>query len=235
MNIYSNLMLNIPIQFYDVCTIYPITVEDMVKYYSSDDSRLIFEPFLITHKLLSDDLINKPIYEIIIEDQSLLQLMAVCIIRLCKCTVDDITFKNDNEICILNNKSTINKDNFEEFADVVATMLYINRSKLKKQEDEIPKFETEEGKQRWLKYQELKKKYAPKVNGSELNNLIMYSQFGGNYYIPDEEIMKWTYWKLIYSQEVISNKQSYDINCQAVLQGADKRIIKDHWTKQVYK
>ena len=227
MDIKANLQLNIPINFHNICTIYPLSVIDTV----TNDSEFIaglFLPYRISKEVLIKSNESMGIFEIIMNDEYLYQSLILSLVYFCR-TKNIKVNKHTLEIFIDDVEQSINRDNFDELSEVLLTIG--KKDKLTKQkEDEIPKFETDEGYQRWKKLQEMRQK-SVKKEGLELYEIIHYVQFGSGSYIHDDEIKAWTYWKLITAYITIIGIDNYNKQFQAYLQCGDKKLIEKHWSE----
>lgn len=222
--------MNIPINFHDVCTIYPLSVRDAISCFEQDEGQIMFIPFLLSKDIVDENFQQYSMLEIVLNDQKMYNKFIASLRMLCK--TENIKMNPTTlDIFIEDNIKPLNKDNFEEFSEIVSTIVCMK--KLQKNENTIPKFETEEGYQRWKKLQEQREKNKPKDEGFQIYDLLNCVQFGGNYYIPDTEIMNWTYWKLTNVNKTIILLKKYDFNCDAYLQCGNKKLIEKHWSELI--
>lgn len=221
------LQLNQPFKFKNVCTIYPISIESYIKQPDTFWNELCL-PFALSREYLGDMANQFSLYEIVISDEKLLTSLIVMIQLLCQ--PKNIESKN-GEIFIDDNTESLNSDNFEEFSDIVLTIL--QREKLKNIKEQMPKFESEEGKRRWLKLQEQRKRNANRQPVTTISDIIRVVQLGGNCYIPDKEILNWTYWKLIKTYQIIQKRNEWEQNFDIYLRTGDAKIVTPHWMEQI--
>lgn len=228
MNIKTNLQLNLPISFHGVCTVYPLTVADIIRLEDSGEKN-IFTPFLLDTERLNASS-RYPAYQLVKNDPMLLAALLRALAELChtdKIRVD----KNTLDIFIDSGTECLTNESFKELSGLVSEMLCIRKTSAP--EAAVPKFKTPEGYERWKRLQEQRQKNAATDNGIPIYDFINCVQFGGNYYIPDEEILGWTYWKLIHAFQTISHLKNYDFTCSAYLQCGDKALMEKHWSELI--
>lgn len=233
MNIKYCLQLNIPYKFEDVCTIRPITVTDYLTLEEVVDD--LFFPYQISDELI-DEAIDpnhergiKP-FDVILERDSLFEQLVLSLGFLTQSENIELIEDGVNISITVDGGQPLNRDNFDEFANVVLEI--IQRKKYTKPKEEIPKFKTEEGYRRWkLLQEERAKRQRKEAEDFKLYDLINQVQFGGTSYISDDEIKKMTFWKLIKSYQTITAKSQYDDSFMVYLQCGDRKCIEKHWTE----
>lgn len=233
-NLKNGLLLNSPYQFKDICTIYPISIEYALSFDTNAEFLNKFMPYMITKEVLSEELPKDiSIFEIICLNEQLFINLADTIMEICK--TENIKMNTETlEIFINDSTSSLNKDNFEEFSELVLEM--IQAKKLTKAENKEPEFATEEGRQRWLQLQKNREafnKKSGKDEAKQLYDIINIVQFGLGTYIPDNEILSWSYWKLIKSYMTVLNKTNYQNSFDVYLQTGDKSLIETHWSELI--
>src|SRR5574344_375311 len=222
MNLKSSLQMNRPYKFKDICTLYPISVEYALSFDENVEFLNKFMPYMISKGVLSEDLPKDiSIFEIVCLNEQLFINRADTIMEICK--TENIKMNTETlEIFIDDSTSSLNKDNFEEFSELVLEM--IQAKKLTKAENKEPEFATEEGRQRWLQLQKNREafnKKSGKDEAKQLYDIINIVQFGLGTYIPDNEILSWSYWKLIKSYMTVLNKTNYQNSFDVYLQTGD--------------
>lgn len=120
----------------------------------------------------------------------------------------------------------INKENFADFANII---LQIN-AKQKPKKEKPPENMTQKQKSIWEKLQKGRQRQAEKAQ-IDLADLINTCQFGGEYYIPIEDISKMTLYNISRCYKTILGKsifnESFEIYC---VTGEEKLIKNRHWT-----
>lgn len=230
MDIKSNLLLCKPIDFYGICTIYPIRIDEYLN--DTEKANQLYTPYIISKDSLNED-INKElekysIFEIILADQEYRQVFGESLSVFCK-TDNMKIINNDNnepELYFDDNEKPLNKHNFDEFADIIR--LSGMREKFKPKQ--IPTFETPEGYERWKKYEEMQQKYQKKEEDT-ISNFINVVQNGGNFYIGEEVIKDWSFWKLVNTYNSIISRDAYDKQYSQYLVTGDCKGIKEHWSE----
>ena len=231
MNIKTCLLLNQPYKFKDVCVMYPISLKYAIDFDNEVDFLNMFMPYMISKEVLSsDNLEDISLFEVVLSDDNLCNNFILTLQEICR--TDNLKFnRNTLEIFIDDNTSSLNKDNFDEFSDIVLEMVQSKR--LEKAENSEPKFKTEEGRKRWLALQEQRKRRKEKEQGLNVYDIINIVQFGMGAYIPDSEILSWTYWKLLKSYSSILNKKGYENSFDIYLQCGDSKLIEKHWSELI--
>jgi hypothetical protein len=170
-------------------------------------------------------------FEIVLSNKEYSTLLYKSLIIFCK--TENIKIKSDskNNIGLYfndNEISSLNKDNFDEFADII--LLTGCKEKYKKKIEDIPVFETAEGYERWKKYEEMKQKYDKKEEIS-IADIINVVQSGGFSYISEDNIKHWSTWKLLNSYYSIINRDGFDKEYSKYLVTGKPDDIKKHWSE----
>ena len=232
MNLKSALQLNLPYRFKNICTLYPVSVLYAISFDDDDSFLNMFMPYMISKDILNDDISDISIYKLILIDEKLRNNFIETLQILCN--TENIKINTETlELLIDDNAETLNEENFEEFSLMVLEM--IQSKKLEKKEVKEPIFKTEEGRKRWLLLKENREKEQKRKlkDALKIYDIINIVQFGMDSYIPDEEIKKWTYWKLIKSYLTITNKKNYENSFEIYLQCGEKSLIETHWSELV--
>lgn len=131
----------------------------------------------------------------------------------------------DGQIYVGDYRGGLNRDNFDEFADVVLEM-----SGRKRPVDESKKFKTEKAKAIWRKIKAGREREAQK-NQLRLEDIINVCQYGGDYYISKDEIMNFTLWELMNCYKARLGVSNYKDTFAVYLVAGDKKLINGcHWT-----
>lgn len=216
-----------PINFHDVCTVYPVTISQYIEHDSDYWDKLLL-PFAISHDYLGDEFNNYSMFDIVISTNDLFKQLVDSLKVFCH--AESLEFKEDG-IHINGSENSLNSENFDELSNLFLDML--QREKIKR--EEIPHFESEDGKRRWLNLQKRKQEYEArnKNNNFGVMEMINCVQHGGNSYIPDDEILKWTFWRLSKVLETIMIKNNWDNTYRIFLVCGDSKLINTHWTQSI--
>lgn len=225
MDVKSNLLLNIPINFHNICTIYPLTVEQFT-FNDEDYIASIFLPFVITKEAMTEKFKDYDVFDVVTQVEQYRNMLLTSIAILCK-TKKVLLTSDCQDIYINGNSTSINKENFDEFSDII--LLSHAREKYKPIIEVIPQFETEEGYNSWLKLKEMREKNNVKQE-YKLSDIINLVQVGGKSYISEDLIKTWNLWKLYNTHSSINNISSYESCFNLYLQGGDKKLIEKHWS-----
>lgn len=142
------------------------------------------------------------------------------------CDVDKAGLDTENQrLYIGDNNGYLDCNNFQEFTDII---LKIN-SKIKPEKETPPKNMTAKQKDIWEKLQAGRKRQAEK-NQIKLQDLINTCQFGGDYYIPMEDILNWTLWNISRCYQTILGKSGYKDAFSVYCVTGEKDLVKKHWT-----
>jgi hypothetical protein len=225
LDVKSSLILCEPINFHNICDIYPIEIKDYIK--DSDKFNNLYLPYVISKDILAEELQKYSVFEIIIANDEYMETLYKSLIIFCK--TENIKMKiNTNgepELYFNENLCSLNKNNFDEFADIIL----LSGGKEKYKAEVIPVFETAEGYERWKKYEEMKQKYAKKDDAS-VANIINVAQSGGLSYINENTIKHWSMWKLMNTYSSIINKDGYEKQYSQYLVTGKTDGIKEHWS-----
>jgi hypothetical protein len=217
-----------PIKFNDIL-IYQITLDEILEY-DMDKYNMLLLPLLIDVDDLDipDEFINEDlnIFDILTANEANLSMLLDTINMFCK--ADSIAFNEEKQILYIGD-GYIDKNNFEDFAKIILE----SNSKQKTQRERPPKHMTDKQKDIWEKLQAGRKR-AMEKSQVDLSDLINICQFGGDYYIPMDDILQWTLWNISRCYKTILGKSSFrelfDIYC---VTGEEKLIKNHHWTELI--
>lgn len=217
-----------PIKFNDI-SIYQITLNEILDY-DMEKYNMLLLPFLVD----IDDLdipeevqiqdIN--IFDILTVNNENLSMLLDSISFFCK--TNEIAFDEQKQTFYIGN-GYIDKNNFADFSKIILE----SNSKQKVQKEKPPKNMTPRQKDIWDKLQEGRRRTMEKSQ-IDLSDLINVCQFGGDYYIPMDDILQWTLWNISRCYKTILGKSSFrelfDIYC---VTGEEKLIKNHHWTELI--
>lgn len=256
MDVKGFLELELPIPFHDICTIYPVTVEDFVKNSNNPYFNKLFMPYYLNKELLDID-VDMDIYELILSNAEYSNLLVDSIKLLTHendvTTIRDMVVqfekdqksyakelkeifegyddKNLRENCVVINRNKLmTKDLFDEFVDIVRVAQEIHPP----EKEPEPEFQSEEGRRRWLALRKSRDEFKEKDKSMSIENIINVVQFGKGCYISSEQIRNWSMWKLINAHNSILSKDGYDKTYSAITSGCtcgDKDALKKHWSE----
>jgi hypothetical protein len=206
--------------------IYQISLNEILDY-GIEEYNLLLLPFLldiddfdITNKDLLKDI---DIFSILILDERTLSMLLNSISVFCK--TNEIAFDEQKGILYIGD-GYINKDNFDEFADIILKA----NSKQKIIKEKPPENMTQKQKEIWEKLQSGRQRAMAKSQ-VELADLINVCQFAGEYYIPTNDILQWSLYNITRCYKTIIGKsnfrESFEVYC---VTGEDKLIKDKHWT-----
>lgn len=219
-----------PIYFYDVCLIHQPSYNDILDFqhingYEFDKLLL---PYSLTVELYNDlegntakldDSVSN--FDLICSIKDLAVYLIMSLEYFCKSKVD---YKDDG-FCFEGFSGKLDKDNFDEFAELVLSICGQKRRKIEKPRT----FENEKQKNIWEKLQEGRKRTA-KQNEVKVEDILNYCEFGGKSYIPIEEILKWSMWRIMLCYKSIVGISSYNDSFDIYLVSGEKSLIENkHW------
>lgn len=235
-----NLVLGEPIKFYDICTIYQPTIEDIMNIGIENYNKLL-TPYIISKDILNiknDEISDFDLLTLKLQDEDnkeidILSLFIQSLMFFCREEVDIAT--NNSEFAFAFQKDLnkiINKDNFQEFSNII---LKINNTK-KLEKEKIPAKESDTRK----KIRELIQKGRDKKNKKQDNNINLATivnivKFGMDSYIEKDKIKKMTIWELYQAYENIMNKENYKNNFEIFLVAGNenKELDMNHWSSKM--
>jgi len=226
MDIKSSLMLCESINFHDICDIYPIELKDYIR--DDDKFNKLYLPYVISKDILTEEYKKYSVFEIIFANDEYMETLFNSLIVFCK--TENIKIKTNNngepELYFNDNLKSLNKNNFDELADIIL----LSGGKEKYKAEKIPIFETAEGYECWKKYEEMKEKYS-KIQDVSVANIINVAQSGGRSYITEDTIKHWSMWKLMNTYSSNINRDGYDKQYSQYLVTGKTDGIKEHWSE----
>lgn len=256
-NIKGLLELELPIPFYDICKIYPVNIQTMLEMSDDIEFNKLFTPYIMTKESIKIDV---DVFDVLMGNSEYTDIFIKSIMYLThesdvmsikdmllkylddKTSYADILerlfdgyedinlFISEKNCIVINGNKFINKDNFDEFADIVRISQEIHIPEPTVE----PVFQSDQGRQAWLRLQEARAKYKRNDKTMSLENIINVVQFGKESYIPSKEIKEWSMWKLMNAYRSILNKDNYDKTFTASTNGfgsKDKNALKKHWSE----
>lgn len=120
----------------------------------------------------------------------------------------------------------LDRENFTEFAAIILK----TNAKEKPKVEKPPVFQNERQRDIWEKIQAGRQRRAKRAH-IELYDLINVCQFGGASYIPMEEILSWTLWRISNCYQSILGRSAYADNFRIYCVTGEKETIENkHWT-----
>lgn len=226
MNTVPYFLLGMPISFKDICTIYPLSIE---KRLSLEERYLgtIFMPYAISEDILLAKGSSIDLFTAILQDNDLLVPFLESLKVFCKSEKIRIE-RQSGKLYLDESQTEMDSSAFREFSKIIRDWNCIHPITLEAE----PVFNTEEGRQQWLKLKELRAKSA-KQEDDFLSTMINVVQFGGNSYVDESVIKQWTYWKLANAYSAIINNREYEHSFSCYLQDGKRERVKQHWTERL--
>ena len=214
-NINEKLWLKVPIDYYGICTLYPLTIKDYLYYSDADPenkARLtysdMFTPFIMNHEFLKDAGVD---YQGNMWDFYFLDagILATVMWTLSVLTHAEIRVVMEEKRLYFDETHSLGADNYKELWDIILQAHCFEPYKHKEQHK--PQFKDEETRKRYERYQAARAKNKTRSKDElALINCIQYVQLRSSSYISDEEILTWSYWKLMHWYSKIALKTSHD-------------------------
>ena len=229
-NFNEKMWLGVPLNFHDICTIYPLTLRDYLVYSDiHDDStnglsyNALFTQFMINHDFLEDAGVkyDGDMWSFFFMSGEQLARLVLGISILTRDDGLSIDVEN-RRICFANGKY-LSSETFPEFCDIVLQAHCFGQ--YNHVEKKTPTFKSKAAYERWKRYQAMRAKNQPK---DELNiaQCIKFIQLYSNSYIPEETMLGWTYWKLLHLYNATILKSNYDELQQCFAHWGGKEIRK---------
>ena len=227
-NLFTYLVSQKQIKFNNI-TIYQTPLNDILDY-GIDEYNMLLLPFLfdIDSFDIPNDLIAQEmnIFDILILAEDTFSMLLNSISFFCK--TQEIAFDEQKGVLYVCD-GQIERNNFAEFADIILKM----NAKQKPEIEKPPANMTKKQEEIWRKLHEGRQRAIAKSQ-IDLSDLINVCQFGGNYYIPFNDISQWTMFNITRCYKTIIGKSSYqdtfDIYC---VTGEEKLIKNRHWTELI--
>jgi len=226
MDISIELVLQEPINFNGLIIYQPI-IRDIVKYGINEYNNLLL-PYLITldiFDLTEEHKKDLKVFDLINFNQDIFLYFLTSLQILCRCQIKDIEIINNgiqNEIKI--KEGILNRDNFDEFAEIVLKIHARERPK----EDKLPDNPRQRAVE--LKLREGRKR-LDKKNEISFSDIINIVKYGGKYHISNDEIKEMTLWELMNAYKCKLGMSHYEDSFDIYLVSGNKDAIEDHWTK----
>jgi len=230
----NNLFLKIqkPIKYYDVCIIHQPSFEEILEYGTDEFEKLLL-PFYITLDNISSELTDEQKegltnFDILCSSEEFMSYLIISLEFFCKSKLDfdenGISFNNG--LNVFNGR--LNKVNFDELAETILQICGRARQKVEKKV-----FANDIQKDIWAKLQAGRAKNASK-NELKLEDVLNVCEFGGKYYIPIEEIKKWSLWRITNCYKTIMGISSYEDSFSIYLISGDPELIQGkHWSELI--
>jgi hypothetical protein len=228
-----NLLMQEPIKFNDVCIIYQPTFDEILKYGVNEFDKLLL-PYSITLDNINVELTEEQRkelknFDLLGTSQEIIAQLFVSLEFFCRTKID----YDERGIIFEGFQGRLNRDNFDEFAELILEIC----SRSRPQPERVPQFKAEKGTpeyeealERWKQLQEGRRR-SQERNTVKMEDIINICEFGGNSYIPIEEIRKWSLWRIMNCYKSILGMSSYKDSFSIFLVGGDKALIEDkHWT-----
>lgn len=231
MNINNELVLQEPINFNNII-IYQPTIREIFQYGIVEYNDLLL-PYLITLDML--DLTetqkeNFKVFDVILCNQELLLKLILSLRIFCRCSPSDIkTIEYDkSQFDIKVKNGVLNRDNFDEFANIILKINAREKPKGEKLPDNPRQREIE------LKLRKNRSKTNNK-NEQHLCDIINVVKYGGNYRISTEEVKDMTLWELMNAYNAKLGVSYYENSFSIALVAGDKdNTLNDkHWVNQL--
>lgn len=228
-NLNLNLYLKIqePIKFYNVCIIHQPSFKEILDYGLEEFEKLLLPYYITVDSLFDDEITNEEKeeltnFDLLCSSPELVSSLFLSLEFFCKDKPD----VDEQGILFEGFEGRLNRDNFDEFADIILKIC--GREKPKK--EKIPVFQNDRQRDIWEKLQEGRRRNA-KNNELKLEDIINYCEYGGTSYIPIEEIKKWTIWRIMNCYSSIIGVSAYKDNFRIYLVSGEKDLVDNkHWT-----
>lgn len=213
-NLYEKLWLKMPIDYYGVCTIYPLTLREYLHYHDVQDGSsnelsfdTMFFPFTVSYELLEEKDIayNGNLWDFYFMDHNLLAALSWTITILTR--EDKVRIDGTNHRICFSDERYLDASNCDEFIDIVRQTHGL--SKYHSKQKNVPHFKNKKDEERYKKYMANRERNQKTKEGVSLTPCIQFIQMHSPSYISDEEILTWSYWKLIHWYEKLILKTEY--------------------------
>jgi hypothetical protein len=221
-DINNELVLPLDINFQGI-TIHQYTINDIFAYGIEKYNNLLL-PYSITLDMLQipiEEQEKYKIFDFIMYDDNLSSLLINSLIYFCR--TDNI--KKDKD-CIYVDKGLLNRDNFDEFGDIILKIHAQERIK----EDKLP--ENPKQRELELKLRALRARHKSKAE-FQLCDIINNVKYGGKYYIPIREVLKMTLWELYnaFNSKLGVDKSDSSLSIALVCGDKNNTLENNHWSK----
>lgn len=216
-NFDTKMWLGFPINFHNICTIYPLTIRDYLVYSDIGDTggnglsyNALFTQFMINHDFLKDAGVN---YDgdifgffFLSNEQMAMLLLALRILT----HEENMRVDVENQRIYFDKSRFLSSATYPEFSDIVLRAhCFGHYQHVEHRTKTVKDFKRREDYERWKKLQANRAKYQ---NKDELNiaQCIKYIQLSSSSYIPDDVILNWTYWKMLHWYNATILQSNYD-------------------------
>ena len=234
---YVELIQQRPID-YNGLKIYPISFEFICENIGLKNFDNLLFPFMLVKDCLNipeDKLDEINLFEdIILRDETMLFSLIAILNIFCKC--DNIQLE-ENRLALIFSKDIeseesddfvfhITKDNFDDICEIILKIC----AKKKIEVEKPPKNMSAKQKDIWEKLQEGRRR-EEKRNEVHIYDILNMCEFAGNYHISQDEIKKWTLWKIYNCYQTRISIKNYDDALKiALVSGNSENISGDnHW------
>lgn len=225
-----NLYLKVqkPIKFYDVCIIHQPSFEEILEYGTEEFEKLLL-PFYITLDNISEELTDEQKegltnFDLLCSSEEFMSYLISSLEFFCKSEMDS----DENGIIFKGFNGRLFRNNFDELAETILEICGRERQKVEKKT-----FSNDIQRDIWEKLQAGRARNA-KRNELKLEDVLNVCEFGGKYYIPIEQIEKWSLWRIINCYKTIMGISSYEDSFSIYLISGEKDLIENkHWTELI--
>lgn len=232
-NLKLYLKLQEPIKFHDVCEIHQPSFDEILKYGIHEFEKLIV-PYSITLDNIQPELTKEQKEQLTNFDllgyfTDIAEYLFLSFDFFCKSKYKIV----QGGIVFEGYQGELNKDNFDEFAEIILEVCSRSRPKPErppvfKSEKGTPEYE--EALRRWNNLQEGRRR-SQERNAVKLEDILNICEFGGNSYIPIEEIRKWSLWRIMNCYKSTLGISTYKDSFSLYLVSGEKSLIEDkHFT-----
>lgn len=227
---YSNLICNQPITYKGV--VFNIVSLKEINKLGYEFFNTLLYPFMINQDCF-DVPIDNVFLDGILKHQDLLKTYLITLKLILKFDSLQI-FNNRIELSFKEEDSKVNfvidQSNYEDISDIVLTM----NAQKRIQNADKPLLKTQRQKDAWKKIQEQRQRYQSK-DKLNIYDALSVCEFGGDYHISMEEILKWSLWKVLYCYKIRIGWKSYNDNLDiALVSGKSEGVSgNNHWYKQL--
>ena len=227
----TELVLGENINFQDICTIHQHTLSEIRAFGYGNYGQLLL-PYTISKESLNIENDNVTNFDLLFinltnEEGNEIDMFDLFIQSLKLFCKEETILINKEDSSFVFKKGVIDKNNFDEFANI---MLKING--LEKSKKTVPP-KNKEKLSIWEKLQKGRaKKNINADNDANLANILNIVKFGMESYISKEELRKMTMWEIYNAYKNIINKESYRNNFEISLVSTteNKDLDLKHWT-----
>jgi len=226
-NIY--LKIQEPIEFYDICTIYQPSFIEIFKYGIDKFEKLLL-PYYITLDNIYEEITDEQKegltnFDLVCNYQEFMSYLLLSLDFFCKSKLDF----DEKGISFESFDGRLNRDNFDEFAEIILKIS--GRERAKKEKKKV--FANDRQKDIWEKLQAGRMRNAKK-NELKMEDVINVCEYGGISYIPVEEIKKWSLWRIINCYKAIMGINNYkDSFSIFLISGKNEIIDGKHWSEVI--